>query len=204
MKKKKNTSRNWRTYTHVAVFLTLLIIAGIWIAMLELSKPNLMAYADEQHTIHEQTYREARELWDAQELTNYRLTIRFYHPGGSCTATFDIIDGNGELADALGDACDGDRYRPIEDWTINGIFNRFESIYEEKPCGPNGCDCDGYILPIVEYDEELGFPAEVRFWMTGNESYPDDDVVCTEIGMGAAGYTGDTFMIEQVEPLPDE
>ncbi|MEO1163355.1 MAG: DUF6174 domain-containing protein [Chloroflexota bacterium] len=183
--------------TTIAIFM----ISGLWWLQAD-SSDATMADAEAQHALFEASYEIARSLWDEQEIDNYRYTITFGHPGGECTTTFTVIDGIATMAEDAGEFCQPYiRFSHIENWSINGLFEQIEQILLAKQCGPNGCECDGYLIVRANYDDSYGYPTLFDYHVTDNAiGIPN---TCTEVGLGAIGYPSDIFTIDSLEILSE-
>jgi hypothetical protein len=89
--------------------------------------------------------------------------------------------------------------------TVGELFTHITGALTARNCGPNGCSCDGPIVPVVAYDEVLGYPQRVdlqlhfgqralypeywrRYWFGG---------YCTMIG-----YAISRYRVVSLTPLP--
>ncbi len=201
MKDKSKPRQKILIFRNILGFVLCAVVGVVIYLFLPPPSDPLMEYANQQLEAEAERFRVAHSIWGTQNLTDYRVTIRFYHPGGSCNTVIEVIDSIGNIADLSGDACDGQRYHPIEVWSVDGIFNHFELLFTEPLCGPNGCICDGYVVPIVEYHDTLGYPTLFRFDLTGNQRPANHP--CPELGIGAVGYSWDRIEVIELEPISD-
>jgi hypothetical protein len=95
--------------------------------------------------------RAARGRWAASKLTHYRLDLR-YGVLGYCSQSIEVKDER--IVAVLENSCS----EPAP--TVDGLFDQIEHAIttSQGRCGPNGCDCDGTISVIAEYDPRMGYP----------------------------------------------
>jgi hypothetical protein len=95
--------------------------------------------------------RAARGRWAALKLAHYRLDLR-YGALGYCRQSVEVKDER--VVAVLENTCS----EPAP--TVNGLFDQIERTINTSQgrCGPNGCDCDGTISVIAEYDPRMGYP----------------------------------------------
>lgn len=106
----------------------------------------------------------ARMRWEASQITDYRIKIEFVLPYRTCEQDFEVRSG--QVTYRHRDTCtsglsatSGQAYMlTIEDW-----FERLEREMADPGCGDNGCACDGPIKILVNYEESLGYPTEIRY-----------------------------------------
>src|SRR5215213_2636329 len=95
--------------------------------------------------------RAARGRWAASKLAHYQLDLR-YGALGYCRQSIEIK--NERVVAVLENTCS----EPVP--TVDGLFDQIERTIRTSQgrCGPNGCDCDGTISVIAEYDSRMGYP----------------------------------------------
>jgi hypothetical protein len=95
--------------------------------------------------------RAARERWAASRLAHYRLDLR-YGELGYCRQSIEVK--NERVVAIAENTCS----EPAP--TVSGLFDQIEHAIDisQGRCGPNGCDCDGTLSVIAEYDPRLGYP----------------------------------------------
>ena len=95
--------------------------------------------------------RAARGRWAALKLAHYRLDLQ-YGALGYCHQSIEVKDER--VVAVLENTCS----EPAP--TVSGLFDQIERTINTSQgrCGPNGCDCDGTISVIAEYDPRMGFP----------------------------------------------
>ncbi|MEO1290384.1 MAG: DUF6174 domain-containing protein [Chloroflexota bacterium] len=157
MKKKKRTPAHWRQFLVISVILVVLLLSGIaWIVIRATNSPSAMAYAEEQHAIHEEAYENAIRLWESHNLNDYRYNI---NTGSRNDCVVEItIEEAVVIQQSL--VNEEDCYSGLVDvdYAISTIFSEIKAMLDRKHCGANGCICDGYQIFRVEYDETYGFP----------------------------------------------
>jgi hypothetical protein len=95
--------------------------------------------------------RAARERWAASKLAHYQLDLR-YGALGYCRQSIEV------RADRVVAVLENTCTEPAP--TVDGLFDQIERTIHTSygRCGPNGCDCDGTISVIAEYDSRMGYP----------------------------------------------
>jgi len=95
--------------------------------------------------------RAARGRWAASKLAHYQLDLR-YGALGYCRQSIEVKDER--IVAVLENSCS----EPVP--TVDGLFDQIERAINTSQgrCGPNGCDCDGTISVIAEYDPRMGYP----------------------------------------------
>ena len=95
--------------------------------------------------------RAARARWTASKLAHYRIDLR-YGELGYCRQSIEVKDER--IVAVLENTCS----EPAP--TVDGLFDQIERTIKisQGRCGPNGCDCDGTLSVIAEYDARLGYP----------------------------------------------
>jgi hypothetical protein len=95
--------------------------------------------------------RAARGRWAALKLAHYRLDLQ-YGALGYCRQSIEVKDER--VVAVLENTCS----EPAP--TVNGLFDQIERTINTSQgrCGPNGCDCDGTISVVAEYDPRMGYP----------------------------------------------
>ena len=95
--------------------------------------------------------RAARARWAAQQLSHYRIELR-YGALGYCRQRVEVR--NGSVAQVLENTCS----EPAP--TVDQLFDQIDRTIEtaQGSCGPNGCACDGTIGVFAEYDPRMGYP----------------------------------------------
>jgi hypothetical protein len=95
--------------------------------------------------------RAARGRWAAARLAHYRLDLR-YGALGYCRQSIEVKDDR--VVAVLEDSCS----EPAP--TVDGLFDQIERAINTSQgrCGPNGCDCDGTMSVVAEYDARTGYP----------------------------------------------
>src|SRR4051812_21175824 len=95
--------------------------------------------------------RAARGRWAASKLAHYQLDLR-YGTLGYCRQSIEVKDAR--VVAVLENSCS----EPVP--TIDGLFDQIERALSttQGRCGPNGCDCDGTLSVIAEYDPRMGYP----------------------------------------------
>ncbi len=95
--------------------------------------------------------RAARGRWAALHLSHYRLDLR-YGALGYCRQSVEVQDAR--VVAVLENTC----LEPAP--TVDDLFDQIEHAIttSQGHCGPNGCDCDGTISVLAEYDPQMGYP----------------------------------------------
>ncbi len=96
----------------------------------------------------------ARERWHAQHLDRYKLLIEHRGLLSRCQQEVEIA------AEQIVAVAENSCPYPATT-TITGLFATTERYMAERPCGPNGCDCDGSMKVDVVYNQQLGYPQQL-------------------------------------------
>lgn len=110
----------------------------------------------------ERALAEARLRWQTQAVDHYVLEFQNADSLSECRQNIEVRDSTIVSAEIrsqpglnLHDLCS---LKP----TVEGLFDMIEETNTYPRCGPNGCECDGVIALDVQYDDELGYPVEIR------------------------------------------
>jgi hypothetical protein len=117
---------------------------------------------------------EARGRWAAAGLVRYRLSLE--PPFPYCRAIYEIERERVLTTTLLGPKPGMGCVPPVrvanDAHTVTDLFDWIERAIRNPECGPNGCACDGYLVPVVEYDRERGHPTAAGVFSRGRESRP--------------------------------
>jgi hypothetical protein len=100
----------------------------------------------------------ARARWAARPFSHYRLALK-YGTLGYCRQIVEV-DRERVVAE-LENTCS----KPAP--TVSELFNRIERDLKtlSGSCGPNGCECDGTVVVVADYDSTLGYPQAKRVFL---------------------------------------
>jgi hypothetical protein len=93
----------------------------------------------------------ARARWAARSFSHYRLELK-YGALGYCRQSVEV-EGD-RVVEVLENTCSN--AAPTVDQLFDQIERRIKTLH--GACGPNGCECDGTIAVVAEYDARLGYP----------------------------------------------
>lgn len=142
----------------------------------------------------------ARERWHAQHLDRYRLLVEHRALLSRCQQEVEIADE--QIVAVAENSCP---YPATT--TINDLFATTERYMAERPCGPNGCDCDGSMRVDVVYDQQFGYPQQLVIRAQPSERWQHLDywrnlwanrgkLRCTVVG-----YSGPNIRVLALTPI---
>ena len=99
----------------------------------------------------------ARELWQDNAITHYRMEANFSNGYAQCH--YDIEVKTRTVVRVHGLTCLGSA--TTNTLTIESIFEVFGAYVDERVCGPNGCMCEGAYVVKATYDPDWGYPRSI-------------------------------------------
>jgi hypothetical protein len=132
----------------VGILVLAVVLCGVSVWLIPDQRPNLRA-------AEAAALRTARERWEQGGVRHYQLEIIRSEFGSQCREVVEVRDER--VVDVQSAAC----HLPNTTQSVTDFFAFIQQYTDDVKCGPNGCACDGEILPTVEYDQTLGFPRAV-------------------------------------------
>jgi hypothetical protein len=132
----------------VGILILSVVLCGVSVWYIPNRGPNMRA-------VETAALRTARERWEQGGVRHYQLEIIRSEFGSQCREVVEVQD---ERVVAVQMA---DCQFPQKTQSVTDFFGFIQQYTDNVKCGPNGCACDGEILPDVEYDQALGFPRAI-------------------------------------------
>jgi hypothetical protein len=146
--------RSWRMSRRATVSTLLLCAVLCGVLILLWPEPGTSP-----RTLEVAALQAARERWAKTGPRHYQLVIdQGDFALQTCRQVLDVR--HEQVMAVLTDTCQ----HPVTNIHIQTITDLFQFIHyytNHTECGPNGCACDGEILPEVIYDGALGYPQQV-------------------------------------------
>jgi hypothetical protein len=143
----------------------------------------------------------ARASWAGRPFERYHLVLEEFRGIGSCRQEIEVAGDR--VAAVLQNTCP----HPART-TVSDLFDRIEYYHTQRPCGPNGCDCDGAVGAQVVYDTLLGYPQQLHIASQRASRWQHTAYWKNRLQNGGrlkcvlAGYRGPRFSIVSLTPVP--
>ena len=129
------------------------LIAGLWWTGPLAWKRAQERAAARATTAQLQELEAAKARWAARPFSRYRLAVQADSSLARCAQDLEVHGT--EPAIVLENTCPSTL-------TMEDLLASIESTITARECGPNGCECDGFVAIDVVYDQQWGYPRSIR------------------------------------------